>query len=146
MLYIQNLFRREMLMTRLPTAGPRRGVSCARWALLGGLLGFCLVASGAALRAAPVQVAPPKDEPKKEEPKKADRDDPLLPPLPHLDLPPGLDPAEAQRIQEQLKTVREALRKQLAEMRKISPDDSPPFPPGVPVPPAFAGFEPRPRE
>src|SRR5713226_4073162 len=111
-----------MLMTRLLTAGPRRGVSCARWALLGGLLGFCVVVSGAAVRAAPVPVPPKKDEPKKEEPKKVEPDDPLLPPLPDIALPPGLDPAEAQRIQEQLKTMREALRKQLGEMRQIDPD------------------------
>jgi membrane-associated protease RseP (regulator of RpoE activity) len=144
-----------MLMTRLLTAGPRRGVFFARWALLGGLCAFCVVASGGILHAAPEPVPPTKEEPKKEEPKKAVPDDPLVPPLPDLVLPPGFDPAQAQRIQEQLKMMREAMRKQLAEMRQIDPDlfrDFPQrmwlgdFPQRAELPPGLAGIERRTRE
>jgi membrane-associated protease RseP (regulator of RpoE activity) len=121
-------------MRRLLIAVPRWGVSCARCALLAGWLGFCVVVSVGTLYAAPDQ--PPKEEPKKEEPKKPDRIDPFLPPQLDPFQPPGLDPAEARRIQERLRAVEEAMRKQLEEMRKIDPDLFKDFPqrfgPGLP--------------
>src|SRR5262249_33983060 len=95
---------------------------------------------------APAAASSQKEEPKKEQPKKANPDDDLVPPLPDIIVPPGIDPAQAQRIQEQLKMIREAMRKQMEELRKISPDDFPALPPALQLPPAFAGIERRPRE
>ena len=113
-------------MTRLLTASARR-------ALLGGLLGASLATWGAA----PAPAQAPKEEPKKAEPKKVERDDPFL--------PPGLDPAEARRIQEQLRAVQEAMRRQLEEMRRIDPDLFKDLPQRVLPGAGFPALERRPR-
>src|ERR1700722_6283282 len=113
-----------------------RSVAIARWVLLGGLLAFC--------GSVPPAADPPKkDEPKKDAPKKVVPDDFPFPPLPDVQFPPGFDPQEFQRFQEEMKKVSEELRKQFGDMQQ-TPGRSPT--PPLLVPPGFTGIERKPRD
>jgi membrane-associated protease RseP (regulator of RpoE activity) len=100
-----------------------RYVSLARWVLLGGVLAFGVATSTTDLRSAPApdptnKDEPKKDEPKKDEPKKVVPDDFPFAPLPDLQFPPGFEPPDFQKFQDEIKKSHEELRKRIAEMQQ----------------------------